>query len=143
LNRIDEAHRAHLVTKQRKDKQYTFVVPLVGTVLLKRLDASDRARRNEQAALAIERFHDDALDAHAARIARHLLRAAPLNTAQKAFEYVVRAAGHAEQHGDLRGAVKQWEQALRVLELLPSSDADRVRARLSLEDLRKRAGDVH
>jgi DNA-binding winged helix-turn-helix (wHTH) protein len=141
LNHIEEAHRAHLVIK-RRDGRYTFVVPLVGDVLLKQLGASGRASRHEQAALAIERFHRDALDAHAARIARHLLRAAPLGTAQKAFSYCVRAATCAEGRGDARGAVKQWEQALRALDLLPSSDTSRVQTQLSLARARARAGDA-
>jgi predicted ATPase/DNA-binding winged helix-turn-helix (wHTH) protein len=141
LNHLEEAHRAHLVTK-RRDGRYTFLVPLVGDVLLKQLGASGRASRHEQAALALESFHREALDAHAARIARHLLRAAPLGTAQKAFTYCVRAATHAERRGDPRAAVKQWEQALRALDLLPSSDTARVQAQLSLARARSRADDA-
>jgi predicted ATPase len=141
LDHLEEARRAHLVTK-RRDGRYMFLVPLVGDVLLKQLGASGRASRHEQAGLAIERFHHEALDAHAARIAHHLLRAAALGTAQKAFTYYARAAAWAERRGDPRAAGEHWQQALRALDLVPSSDTTRVHAQLSLARARARAGDA-
>jgi hypothetical protein len=86
-------------------------------------------------------MHAHALDLHAARIARHFFRAAPTGNAEKAFEYSVKAARHAEQRGDARAAVKQWEQAARSLDLIPRSDAARLEVQLCMARARAHAKD--
>jgi predicted ATPase len=140
LDLLEEANRAHLAAPHR-DGGYRFVVPLVGTMLLKTLSASERAARHEKVASALEVIHASALDMHTARIARHFFRAAPAGNAEKAFGYSVKAARHAEQRGDARGAVKQWAQAARSLDLIPRSDAARLEVQLCLARAHARAED--
>lgn len=141
LDRLEEAVRARLVNR-RKDGRYAFVLPLVGEALYKQLGAAERAERHRAAGEGLETLHRDVLDLHAARIAHHFCRAAPVGVARQAFAYSVRAARHAEVQGDARAAVKLWEQALRVLELVPESAAERLDALLSLARCRSLAGDA-
>lgn len=140
LDCLDEATRAHLVTK-RSSGPYAFVLPLVGEVLYKQIAAGERAVLHREAARVFETLHRDALDIHAARIAHHFFRGAPAGVAREAFAYSVRAANHAEACGDPRAAVKLWKQALRSLELLPASNPARFESLLALANARSLAGD--
>jgi predicted ATPase len=140
LDHLDQAARTRLLTK-RKDGTYAFVLPLVGDVLIQQLPASERAARHRAAAESLEALQSGALDVHAARIAYHFFRAAPVGTARQAFAYSVRAARCAEARGDARAAARQWQQATRALDLIPVSDPARLDVQLALARARARGAD--
>jgi predicted ATPase/DNA-binding winged helix-turn-helix (wHTH) protein len=140
LDHLDEAARGRLVIK-RKDGRYRFVLPVIGDVLYQQLPGSERAARHRAVAEALEALHGSALDVYAERIAHHFFRAAPSGTARQAFAYSVRAARHAEVRGDVRAAVKQWEQAAWSLDLVPVSDPARLDVQLALARARMLSAD--
>jgi DNA-binding winged helix-turn-helix (wHTH) protein len=141
LDDLEEARRAHLVQPEGEG-EYRFVHPLGVDVLEKRLSGSERAVRHAAVARALEVHYASALDLHAARIARHFVRAAPAGTAREAFQYSARAARHAAASGDLRAAAKHWTRAMRVLDLVPGSEPERLEALVALARTYTRSGDV-
>jgi DNA-binding winged helix-turn-helix (wHTH) protein len=141
LDLLDEAVRASLVVKVSEGR-YRFAHGLVAPVLLARLSSTERAARHRAVAEAIVSCHPDSLDTRAAELAVHYLRAAPLGTAQQAFDLASRAARRAARLADTRGAIKNWKRALEALDCLPGSDPARVDVQLELGLARAEAGDA-
>jgi tetratricopeptide (TPR) repeat protein len=81
-------------------------------------------------------------DEHAATLAHHFLRAAPLTPSEKAVSYSSRAGELAARSVAYEQAARHFEDALRALDLGVADPMRRCEVLLALGDARWRSGDV-
>jgi predicted ATPase len=137
FDRLDEAAQARVLVKG-KDGAYRFAHPLVRDVLYKKLASAERVARHRAIAERLLTHYGQGgpegagVDAHAAELARHFVRALPGGDAARAIDFSARAAQQNTAIGAHRSAAKHWQEALLSFGHVKGDDARRVRVILEL-----------
>jgi predicted ATPase len=131
FDRLDEAARARVLVKG-KDGAYRFAHALVRDVLYKKLPSAERVARHRIIADRLLAHHGADVDAHAAELARHFVRALPGGNARLAIELSMRAAQQDAAIGSHRSAARHWQNALAAFGHVKGDEARRVRVLLEL-----------
>lgn len=143
LESIDEALAARLLNEPADAiGRYAFAHALVRDVLYDGLGATKRASLHRVAGETLESLFSPSIDAHAAEIAYHFVRALPGGDAAKAASYSARAGANALSLYAYDDAVAHFRRALEVLALQPGDPRQRIRVQLHLADALTRAGDL-
>lgn len=104
---------------------------------------ASRRRLHRRVGLALERLYADDPEPHLAELAHHFEQAAPLGDAERALEYLERAAARADAQLAYEEAAGHYERALELLDL---AGGDRPRRRVELllaaGQSHERAGDT-
>ena len=142
LGLVDEAVRARLVTETAPSSgRYSFSHVLFRDVLYAELPATRRAGLHRRVGEILEEHYGPNLDDHLAELAFHFAQAAPGGEVSKAVAYALRAGNRAAAATAHEEAVRCYESALELLELVADRD-ERVRceALLSLSEALWRDG---
>ncbi len=141
FDRLDEAARARVLVKG-KDGAYRFAHALVRDVLYKKLSSAERVARHRTIAQRLLSHYGADVDAHAAELARHFVRALPVGDPALAIDFSMRAAQQDTAIGSHRSAAKHWQEALGAFGHVKGDDARRVRVLLELARSLSLAGQV-
>jgi len=131
FDRLDEAARARVLVKG-KDGAYRFAHALVRDVLYKKLSSAERVARHRTIAERLLSHYGADVDAHAAELARHFVRALPVGEPALAIDFSMRAAQQDTAIGSHRSAAKHWQDALGAFGHVKGDDVRRVRVLLEL-----------
>lgn len=103
------------------DTEYSFKHAVTADVAYRSLLKSERRQLHRAAAVTMEHYHADQLDAHASALAHHFERGRDY---PKAVAYSVRAAERAHNLFACHEAADAYRQALRLLERLGADTSD-------------------
>jgi predicted ATPase len=131
FDRLDEAARARILVKG-KDGAYRFAHALVRDVLYKKLSSAERVARHRTIAERLLSHYGADVDAHAAELARHFVRALPAGDPALAIDFSMRAAQQDTAIGSHRSAAKHWQEALGAFGHVKGDEVRRVRVLLEL-----------
>lgn len=131
LDHLDEAVRASVLVPAG-DGRHRFSHVLVRDALYKRLASAERVALHRRVGETLLAHHGDAVDAYAAPIANHFLRALPGADLEVAIELGMRAAGRQARLGRHKEAAKLWARTATALSLLSGDDVRRVMVQLGL-----------
>lgn len=131
LDHLDEAVRASVLVPA-VDGRHRFSHVLVRDVLYKRLSSAERVALHRRVGEKLLAHHGDAIDAYAAPIANHFLRALPGADPEVAIDLGMRAAGREARLGRHKEAAKLWARTATALSLLSGDDVRRVTVQLGL-----------
>jgi class 3 adenylate cyclase/tetratricopeptide (TPR) repeat protein len=102
--------------------RYRFAHALFREALYAELPARRRIRLHRRVGESLERQYARDPEAHLSELAYHFVQALPTGTAEKALAYSERAAEHAMESYAFEEAVRHFEQALRVQDVLDAAD---------------------
>jgi predicted ATPase len=131
FDRLDEAARARVLVKG-KDGAYRFAHALVRDVLYKKLSSAERVARHRAIADRLLAHYGSDVDAHAAELARHFVRALPAGNPALAIDFSMRAAQQDAAIGSHRSAARHWQEALGAFGHVKGDETRRVRVLLEL-----------
>ena len=109
---IDESLQSHVIIESRQAlEHYQFAHALIRRVLSDSVSSSQRARYHAQAAAALEHLYGAEADDHAARLARHFIRAGSVGDQSKLAHYSQKAGDRALESYALEEALGHYEIA--------------------------------
>ncbi len=141
FDRLDEAARARVLVKG-KDGAYRFAHALVRDVLYKKLSSAERVARHRTIGSRLLSHYGTDVDAHAAELARHFVRALPAGDPALAIDFSMRAAHQDTAIGSHRSAARHWQEALAAFGHVKGDDARRVRVLVELARSLSLAGQI-
>jgi class 3 adenylate cyclase/tetratricopeptide (TPR) repeat protein len=124
LGLVEDAVAAGLTHETSVDR-FRFTHALVRDALHRELSASRRARVHIAVARAIEARYPDALDEHAAALARHYSTVGDEPSTRKALDYAARAAERSLDLLAFDSAVEDYDSAVALAEQLGLPPAER------------------
>lgn len=129
LDAVETAERLHLIEPMRssseREVRYQFSHELIRHTLLQGLSMPRRQRLHLQVAEAMERFHGDGIEEHAAAMAHHLYEAGAAADVATTFRFLSLAARQAFDTGGFEQVIEATDLALSIAptaEPLPRSD---------------------
>jgi class 3 adenylate cyclase/tetratricopeptide (TPR) repeat protein len=127
LDRLDQAVDAGIVIEDRgRPGGYTFTHALIRETLYDDLPSGTRARLHLSVGRALESRHGPDPGTHAADLAHHFLRAAPVGGQPEALRYLVRAGDVAMSQLAYEDGTRHYGTALSVTEAgTPIEEAER------------------
>jgi class 3 adenylate cyclase/tetratricopeptide (TPR) repeat protein len=125
LDRLDEAVAARIVVEE-DTVAYAFTHALIRETLYEELPSGRRTRLHLGLARSLESLFGGDPETHAADLAHHFLRAAPVGGAAEALRYLLLAADVAITRLAYEDATQLYRSALKVMESgAPADDAQR------------------
>ena len=120
---LDDAARANIVREVPGTVgRYAFAHALVRSSLYEELTTNRRVRMHWRVGEALEARHTKDLDAHLGELGYHFAEGALAGDPLKAVEFARRAAEHANEELAFEEAVRHYERALGVCELVDDID---------------------